>query len=75
MLHRNLKQEEWWLAGRRLAQKRQRDDEQVCGGTLISRQQYLTHTEEWGYEDGRIAKGYMMLDQVRDWTGAIDTAP
>lgn len=48
-------------------------DEKVCGGTLISRQQYLTDTEEWGYEDRRIAEGHMTPDQVRQWTEAIGT--
>lgn len=48
-------------------------DENVCGGTLISRQQYLTDTGEWGYEDGRIAEGHMTPDQVRIWTDAIGT--
>ncbi len=50
-------------------------DDKVCGGTLISRQQYLTDTEEWGYEDGRIAEGHMTPDQVRQWTESIDTIP
>jgi hypothetical protein len=48
-------------------------DEKVCAGPLISRQQYLTDTQEWGYEDGRIARGYMTSDQVRHWTDAIGT--
>lgn len=47
-------------------------DEKVCAGPLISRQQYLTDTQEWGYEDGRIVRGYMTPDQVRHWTDAID---
>jgi hypothetical protein len=50
-------------------------DEKVCGGTLISREQYLHDTEKWGYVDGRIAEGHMTPDQVRQWTDAIDTIP
>ena len=44
----------------------------LCQGTLISREQYLADTLEWGYADGRMApRGNMTPDQVSDWTVAI----
>ena len=45
----------------------------VCQGTLISREQYLTDLEEWGYEDARLRPGGPMSPgDVQIWTEAID---
>ena len=44
----------------------------VCQGTLISREQYLHDTLDWGYADARIEPiGNMTADQVTAWTVAI----
>lgn len=44
----------------------------LCQGTMISRQQYLPDTLEWGYADGRLAPvGHMTVRQIEDWTAAI----
>ncbi len=46
----------------------------VCRGPLVSREQYLPDTLQWGYTDGRIAPlGSMTPEQVKHWTGAIGT--
>jgi len=45
----------------------------VCRGTVLSRGQYLTDIEHWGYLDGRLAPhGAMTPDDVDRWTRAID---
>jgi hypothetical protein len=47
----------------------------VCQGTLISREQYLTDLEEWGYEDARLLPpATMSPGDVQMWTEAIDQA-
>jgi hypothetical protein len=47
----------------------------LCRGTLLSRVQYLTDTEQWGYRDARLAPyGKMTPEQVETWTVA-DMAP
>jgi hypothetical protein len=44
----------------------------VCRGTLLSRSQYLTDVEEWGYRDSRLPPyGVMTPDDIDDWTDAI----
>jgi hypothetical protein len=43
----------------------------VCRGTLLSRAQYLVDIEHWGYEDARIAGGYMAPGDIEHWTDAI----
>jgi hypothetical protein len=44
----------------------------LCQGTLVSREQYLRDTLEWGYFDAReVPVGNMTAEQVRDWTAAI----
>ena len=46
--------------------------ERVCGGTLISREQYLVDVTEWGFEDARLApRGTLSPDEVHVWTRAI----
>ncbi len=48
-------------------------DSKVCQGTLLSRSQYLVDTDEWGYEDARLApRGNMSEQQIAEWTAAID---
>jgi hypothetical protein len=47
----------------------------VCQGTLISREQYLTDVEHWGYEDARLRPGGPMSPgDVQIWTDAIEEA-
>jgi len=43
----------------------------VCGGTLISRQQFLVDICEDGYLDARLTTGAMTETEVEDWTAAI----
>jgi hypothetical protein len=43
----------------------------VCGGTLVSRQQFLVDVIDWGYVDGRLAAGVMSEDEIEAWTRAI----
>jgi hypothetical protein len=44
----------------------------ICRGTLISREQYLTDLEEWGYQDARLPpEGTMSPGEVQVWTEAI----
>jgi len=48
-------------------------DERLCGGTLLSRAQYLHDVEAWGYRDARLAPtGAMSVDDVARWTAGID---
>jgi hypothetical protein len=62
---------------RRLRRERHRpeQDERVCEGTLISRQQYLLDVTHGGYADGRLApRGEMTAAEIADWTAAIPEA-
>jgi hypothetical protein len=44
----------------------------VCGGTLLSREQYLVDVEDQGYADARVAPlGSMSPEDTRIWTNAI----
>jgi hypothetical protein len=43
----------------------------VCGGTLISRQQFLVDICDHGYLDARVTTGAMTETEVQDWTAAI----
>jgi hypothetical protein len=48
-------------------------DERVCGGTLLSRAQYLPDVHAWGYHDARLApSGTMTADDVARWTAGIE---
>jgi hypothetical protein len=49
--------------------------ERLCGGTLLSRAQYLTDIEQWGYADGRLRLGAMSVQDIARWTDAIDREP
>jgi hypothetical protein len=45
--------------------------EKICQGTLLSRTQYLSDTELWGYEDARLEpRGTMTAEQITHWTVA-----
>lgn len=46
--------------------------EAVCGGTLLSREQFLIDVNEWGYVDGRLAHGAMSEREIAHWTDAIE---
>ena len=55
----------------RMRAEKHNEEEKVCNGTIVSRQQYLTDINEWGYEDARLADGYMSEDDVELWTAGI----
>ena len=45
----------------------------VCYGTLLSREQYLHDLHAWKYRDGRAEPdGTMTPEQLEVWTAAID---
>lgn len=45
----------------------------ICYGTIISRQQYLTDINEWGYEDARLQPlGNMNSEEIAHWTAGIE---
>jgi hypothetical protein len=45
----------------------------LCYGPLLSRAQYLTDIDCWGYGDARLASPpYMTAEDVTHWTAAID---
>lgn len=47
--------------------------EPLCGGTLLSRAQYLVDVDTWGYRDARLEPpGTMTAEAVADWTAAIE---
>lgn len=44
----------------------------LCAGTLLSREQYLMDIEHWGYRDARLAPaGNMSREDTARWTDAI----
>jgi hypothetical protein len=46
--------------------------ERVCGGTLLSREQYLIDVREWGFADARLSpRGRLTPEEIRVWTDAI----
>jgi hypothetical protein len=47
-------------------------DDRLCGGTLLSREQYLADVEQRGYQDLRERPlGAMTPEQIQVWTAAI----
>jgi hypothetical protein len=43
----------------------------VCQGTILSRTQYVTDVEQWGYQDGRVEPtGRLSPDDAAFWTAA-----
>jgi hypothetical protein len=57
----------------RLADEREEGaDAKLCGGTFLSREQYLVDIGLWGYKDGRLKpRGPMTAEEVAHWTAAI----
>jgi hypothetical protein len=58
----------------RLAKETREGDSggKFCFGTIISRQQYLTDVEEWGYRDARLRpQGNMSREEIAHWTAGI----
>jgi len=48
-------------------------EDQVCRGTILSREQYLIDVRQWDYQDGRLAlPGTMTAEQIQHWTAAIE---
>lgn len=46
--------------------------EQLCRGTLLSREQYLVDVQEWGLRDARLEERVEMDEKdIADWTDAI----
>lgn len=44
----------------------------ICGGTLLSREQYLEDIHQWGYQDARLTPlGNMTRQETASWTEAI----
>lgn len=46
-------------------------EQNICYGTVISRQQYLTDIEVWGYSDARREIGSMSDEEIAHWTAGI----
>jgi len=58
---------------RRLSVSRPNVQNDVCYGTLLSREQYVYDVERWKYRDGRAQpEGPMTREQIEIWTAAID---
>lgn len=48
-------------------------DDQLCQGTLLSREQYLADIEQFGYRDGRLEEDVQMTPaDIVHWTNAIE---
>jgi hypothetical protein len=46
--------------------------DRVCGGTLLSREQYLVDVDAWGFADARLPpRGTVAPEHLRIWTAAI----
>ena len=59
---------------RRLGVSRPRTDNDVCYGTLLSREQYLYDVERLRYRDGRLEPtGAMTPEQIAIWSASIGT--
>ena len=60
--------------GERIADETSQPDakEKICYGTIISRQQYLTDVNKWGYKDARLRPlGNMTAEEIAHWTAGI----
>ncbi|HVR40490.1 MAG TPA: hypothetical protein VMU84_15445 [Thermoanaerobaculia bacterium] len=55
----------------RFAETRAPGSESICYGTIISRQQYLTDVEVWGFRDARRELGTMSNEDIAHWTAGI----
>jgi len=59
---------------RRLSVSRPNLQNDICYGTLVSREQYLHDVQHWKYRDGREQpEGPMTPEQIEIWTAAIGT--
>jgi hypothetical protein len=48
------------------------EEEKICYGTIVSRQQYLPDVEQWGFKDARQKPvGTMSEQEIRQWTAGI----
>jgi hypothetical protein len=57
----------------RMAAEQTEPDNRVCGGPLVSREQYLYDLDALGYEDARVEPyGLMKREEIEIWTAAID---
>lgn len=56
----------------RIRSERENADDNACYGTIVSRQQYLTDVNEWGYEDARLVDGTMSESDIARWTAGIE---
>jgi hypothetical protein len=59
---------------RRLRQeiREQAPKDRLCQGTLLSRAQYLTDIEQWGYRDARLRpEGSMTPEEIEEWTAPV----
>jgi hypothetical protein len=56
---------------RRLSVSRPNTSNDVCFGTLLSREQYLHDIDRTKYRDGRLEVGAMTEEQIAIWTAAI----
>ena len=49
------------------------DEEKICYGTIISRQQYLLDVDQWGFRDARLhPHGKMSAEDIAHWTKGIE---
>ncbi|MFP5245164.1 MAG: hypothetical protein ACLGH0_00625, partial [Thermoanaerobaculia bacterium] len=55
----------------RMRDDSQAEEERICYGTIVSRQQYLKDINDWGYEDARIVHGTMEQEDIDRWTAGI----
>jgi hypothetical protein len=47
-------------------------DDRVCHGTMLSREQYLIDVNKWGYADARLKpRGSISAAHLAHWTAAI----
>jgi len=61
---------------RRLTVSRPNLQNDICYGTLMSREQYLHDLQAWKYRDGREQpEGPMTREEIDVWTAAIDDKP
>jgi hypothetical protein len=59
----------------RLSRELPEDDteDKTCYGTIISRQQYLTDVQQWGFRDARLKPiGNMSSKDIAEWTKGIE---
>jgi hypothetical protein len=57
----------------RLLVEKPPDNNMLCRGPILSRQQYLMDTEGWGYRDARLPPiGRLTPEQITHWTAGIE---